>query len=110
MMAPMAARPPTFRFADTCRTLAAAARAAGLEAPSFRSPPGVAGAVRTVRFRAEGPAVVSVAHRDRPSLAVAADLIEGVVVVNRLDSGQAIRARSALWEAVSAMVATDEAA
>jgi hypothetical protein len=106
----MAARPPSFRFADTCRTLAAAARAAGLEAPSFRSPPGVAGAVRTVRFRPDGPAVVSVVHRGRPSLAVAADLIEGVVVVNRLDSGQAIRARSALWEAVSALVGDERAA
>jgi hypothetical protein len=70
----------------------------------------VAGAVRTVRFRVDGPPVVSVVHRGRPSLAVAADLIEGVVVVNRLDSGQAIRARSALWEAVSALVGDEQAA
>jgi len=106
----MAARPPSFRFADTCRNLAAAARRAGLDAPSFRTPPGIEGAVRTIRYRGRAPAVVSVAHRGRPFGAIAADLIEGIVVANGLDGREAIRVRSVLWEAVSAMVTGSEAA
>lgn len=92
----------TFRFADVCRTLAAAARAGGLDAPSFRTPPRVDGATRTVRRRGSAPAVVAVAVHGRPVAAVLADLVEGVIVANGLVAGDAIRARSVLWEAISA--------
>jgi hypothetical protein len=91
----------SFRFSATCRALALAARELGLDAPSFRSPPGVADATRTLRRRGAGPAVVAVAIHERPAAAVIADLIEGVVVANRLAPKDAVRARSALWEAVS---------
>jgi hypothetical protein len=109
-MAVMPARPPSFRFADACRTLTLAARRCGLTPPSFRSPPGVSGAVRTIRHRGRGGAVVSVAHRGRPFPTVVADLVEGVVVANRLTGADALRARSALWEAVEAVMAGSEAA
>ena len=99
----MAARPPAFRFADACGALVTATRGCGLEPPSFRSPPGIAGADRTVRRRPDGGTVVSVRHRGRPFMAVVADLVEGVVVANRLPAAEAIRARSALWEAVGSM-------
>jgi hypothetical protein len=97
------ARPPAFRFADACAALVRAARECGLEPPSFRSPPGIAGADRTVRRRPDGGVVVSVRHRGRPFVAVVADLVEGVVVANRLHGADAIRARSALFDAVAAM-------
>jgi hypothetical protein len=109
-MAVMPARPPSFRFADACRTLTLAARRCGLSAPSFRSPPGIDGEVRTIRRREEGAAVVSVAHRDRPFAAVVADLVEGVVVANCLTGADALRVRSALWEAMEAVMTGSEAA
>jgi hypothetical protein len=38
--------------------------------------------------------------RERPFQAVAADMIEGIVVANQLDGTAATRARTALWEAL----------
>jgi hypothetical protein len=98
------------QFGAACRTLATAARRGGLVAPSFRSPPRVVGVHRTVRHREDGPAVVAVAFQGRPANAVLADLIEGVIVSNRLDNAAAIRARSALWDAVAAEAAASSAA
>lgn len=92
--------PTTVRFAHVVRSLAAAARAEGLTAPSFRSPPGVHGAVRTVRRRGDGTATVAVEVKDRPWPAVLGDLVEGVVVANGLRGPAADRARRALWRAV----------
>ena len=91
---------PTLQFAATVRTLASAARARGLVAPSFRSPPRVPGAERTLRWAPGGTATVAVLVRGRPYQAVVADMIEGIVVANRLDGLAATRARTALWEAV----------
>lgn len=99
----MVDRSPSLQsFTLACRTLTSAARQCGLDAPSFRSPPRLNGAVRTIRRRGRAPAVVAVAHRGRPFAAVLADLVEGVVVANLLVGADAIRARSALWEAVAA--------
>ena len=92
--------PTSVRFAHVVRALAAAARAEGLRAPSFRSPPRVTGAVRTVRRRGDGSSTVAVAVKDRPWPAVLADLVEGVVVANHLRGAAADRARAALWAAV----------
>jgi hypothetical protein len=86
-------------FAATARRLGDAARAAGLAVPAFRSPPRVAGARRTVR-RYPGGTVVSVQLRGRPHEAVAADMVEGVVVTNRLSGDAALRARTMLAEAL----------
>lgn len=97
----MTARQPSFSFVHACQALTGACRRLGLQAPSFRSPPGLAGATRTIRQRASGPPVVAVRHQGRQPAAVVADLVEGVVVANRLAGGDAMRARSALWEAVS---------
>ena len=92
--------PTSVRFANVVRTLAAASRAAGLRAPSFRSPPRVHGAARTVRRRADGSTTVAVAVKGRPWAAVLADLVEGVVVANELAGPAAERARAAMWTAV----------
>lgn len=91
---------PALRFAATVRTLSAAARGRNLVAPGFRSPPRVPGAERTVRWRPDGTATVSVVVKDRPFQAVTADLIEGIVIANRLPGAEATRVRTALWEAV----------
>ncbi len=88
------------RFAEAVRTLGQAARARGLTVPGFRSPPRLAGAQRTLRRHPSGGATVSVTIRERPFQAVAADMIEGIVVANQLDGTAATRARTALWEAL----------
>ena len=88
-------------FAAAVRALGASARRQGLRAPSFRSPPRLWGATRTLRHRPQGGAVVAVAVRDRPWPAVLADLVEGVVVANELHGPGAERARAALWADVS---------
>lgn len=87
-------------FAAVARRLADASRAAGLAVAAFRSPPRIPGAVRTLR-RYPGGTVVSVRLRDRPFDAVIADMVEGVVVANRLSGDAALRARTHLAEWVS---------
>jgi hypothetical protein len=92
--------PTSLRFARLARSLGEAARAQGLRAPAFRSPPRLAGVTRSIVRR--GPAVtVAVALRDRPWPAVVADMVEGVVAANRLAAVRADRARAALWAAVA---------
>ena len=65
----------------------------------FRSPPRAVAAVRTIRRTARG-ATVSVVVAHRPWANVLADLVDGVVAVNRLEGGAAIRCRTALWAAL----------
>ncbi len=86
-------------FADAARRLGAATRAGGLVVPAFRCPPRVPGAARTVR-RYPGGAVVSVTLTGRSRDEVAADMVEGVLVVNRLEGEAALRFRTALLEAI----------
>jgi len=94
------------QFAHAARRLGAAARAAGLTVPAFRSPPRVPGAQRTLR-RYPGGAVISVTLRDRPLAEVTADMVEGLVRVNRLDGDAAGRARAALLDAAHEAVRDD---
>ncbi len=95
----------SFRFASAARTLGQAARQRGLVVPGFRSPPRLAGAERTMRRRRDGGVTVAVRMRGRPWVAVLADMIEGVIVTNRLAGADATRARTALW---AALEQTDE--
>jgi len=87
-------------FARLARRLGAATRAAGLEVPAFRSPPRLAGADRTIR-RLSGGAVVAVRLAGRPPAAVAIDMVEGIVVANRLDGAAAHRLRATLRAAIA---------
>jgi hypothetical protein len=86
-------------FARVSRVLAEAARGHGWSVPSFRSPPRLTGAERTLRRRADGGAVVAVRIQGRPWPAVVGDLIEGVVVVNGLSGSAADECRNVLWAA-----------
>lgn len=89
----------SMQFAAAARVLADAARRARLHAPSFRSPPRTR-ADRTIRGAGTPGATVAVRVKGRPWLAALADMVEGVVVTNRLQGAEADRCRTALWEAV----------
>jgi len=93
-------RSSTVRFAHAARRLGAAARAAGLTVPAFRSPPRRPGAPRTIRRLPGGP-VVAVALRDRLFAEVLADMVEGIVIANRLEDPAAARIRVMLLGAVT---------
>jgi len=90
----------TLQFATAARVLAREARARGLDVPGFRSPPRLEGADRTLRRRVRG-GTVAVRIRGRPWTPVLADMIEGLVVLNRLSGVDADALRGALWQAVA---------
>jgi hypothetical protein len=90
----------SLRFASAARTLGQVARARGLAVPGFRSPPRLAGVERSVRRRPDGGATIAVRLRGRPWVAVLGDMIEGVVVANRLSGSAAHQARNALWSGI----------
>jgi hypothetical protein len=93
----MAANQSALDFAHAARVLAREARRRGLVAPGFRSPPRIVGVDRSVRRLDAGRVVVAVQLKGRPWLAVLGDMIEGVVVANRLVPPRADRVRSELW-------------
>ena len=68
----------------------------GLLAPSFRTPPRIAGCNRTLT-RYSDFVLVSVRGRGRSWEAVLADMIEGVVRANDLSALDADRVRNELW-------------
>jgi len=87
------------RFATTARILANVTRSLGLAAPGFRSPPRRDDCDRTLSGSGTD-AIVSVRLRDRPWPAVAADMVEGVVVANEITGTAAGRLRARLWVAL----------
>jgi hypothetical protein len=99
---------PALRFADAARRLGAAAHAAGLDVPAFRCPPRIAGAARTIR-RYPGGTVVSIRLRGRPFEAALDDMVEGVLVANRVEPRDAVRIRAALEDAVHGETAAQAA-
>ena len=105
----MATHPSALQFAHVARTLGLEARRRGLVSPSFRCPPRIVGVDRSVRRHANG-VVVAVQLKGRPWPAVVGDMIEGVVVANRLQSPQADRVRNELWTAVGAPPVADQPA
>jgi hypothetical protein len=99
---------PALRFADVARRLGAAAHAAGLEVPAFRCPPRVPGAARTIR-RYPGGTVVSVCLRNRRFEDAVADMVDGVLVANRVEGAGAPRIRAQLHAALAAPAAPEPA-
>jgi hypothetical protein len=91
----------TLRFSTAARVVALEARQMGLCSPTFCSPPGVAGATRTIR-RSNAGTRVAVAVRGRPLADVVADLVEGVVMANGLSGADAVRCRHRLAGALDA--------
>jgi hypothetical protein len=76
-------------FAVVVRRLNEAAARAGMRAPSFSSPPRIKSADRTIRWLEDGGVMVSVRRGRRAADAVVQDMIEGVVVANRLSGSEA---------------------
>ena len=99
----------TVDFAQAARSITRHVRGRGLSAPSFRCPPRLVGADRTIRRRQDG-AVVSVRVRDRPVAGVLSDMIEGVIVSNQLASPHSDRVRADLWALLDPLVKTSEGA
>jgi hypothetical protein len=93
-------------FAVLARRLADEARRLGLVPPAFRSPAAADGPLRAVRRHRGHGATVVVRRRGRPASAVATDMVEGVVVANRLAGPRAADCRAAL--AAAAGPAGDE--
>jgi hypothetical protein len=87
-------------FSAVAAGVAECARALGLRAPAFRSPPRVPGADRTLRRQRDGSAVVAVRVRGRSLGEVVADIVEGVVAANGLGGAAADDARRALAAAL----------
>jgi hypothetical protein len=96
-------------FSQAARRLGAATRGVGLTVPAFRCPPRVAGALRTIR-RYPGGAVVAVRLRGRPFADVAADMVDGVLAVNRVEGTAAARMRPLLRQAIEPAVEEPAAA
>src|SRR5205823_6323814 len=82
----------TLHFATAARVLGREARARGLDAPGFRSPPRLEGADRTLRRRVRG-AAVAVRVRGRPGAAVGAGAedVPNDVLTSRTDGGDRCR-------------------
>lgn len=99
----------TIDFASAARSLVREVRRRGLVPPSFRCPPRLVGVDRSIRRRPDG-AVVSIRLQGRPRAAVIADMIEGVVVANRLGSPDADRVRADLWNVLAGAGASAHAA
>ena len=91
---------PVVQFATAARRLGAAARAAGLAVPAFRSPPRHPSAPRTIR-RLPGGSVIAVRVRERAFADVLGDMIDGVLAANGLRGEAAARMRRMLYAAVS---------
>lgn len=76
-------------FAKTVRLLNEAASAAGMQVPSFKSPPRIPSADRTIRRMTNGGVIVSVRRGRRAADAVVQDMIAGVVMANQLSGSEA---------------------
>ena len=89
-------------FSRASRALALAARGLGLAAPSFRSPPLLAGVDRSLGRRPGGGAVVAVRLRGRSLDQIRADMVEGVLAANGIGptAAGAVDLRRALEEVV----------
>lgn len=91
----------TTLFASAARVLSRSVADLGLVVPGFRCPPRVLGVDRTVRRSSDGiGGVVAVRLADRPLTAAIADMIEGVIVINRLTPPEADRTRTILWRSM----------
>lgn len=96
----------SMRFASAGRMLADRARDLGISAPTFRSPPRLAGARRSVTRHGDRSVTVAVVVRDRPPAAVVADMIDGVVLASGADDVAARRLHDHLWVAAHEWLAS----
>ncbi len=91
-------------FAELARRLSATLRDRDHESPCFRSPPRSPGFSRSLARLPDGTVQVAVRLRNRSSLAVAGDMIEGAVVASGLTGRQAAEVRDALWSSAEGLL------
>ncbi len=89
-------------FATASRILTDTAAQFNGTAPGFRSPPRIPGVKRSVTRNRDGSVTVAVAVRDRPVMAVIADMIDGIMLTSG-DSGES-NLYDALWSAAQSWV------
>ncbi len=95
----------SLEFAEAARQMGSVIRRAGHVVPTFRSPPKVPGRARSILRRPDGSTSVAVALRGRAMTSIVSDMIEGVVVANRLHGQEAAWLRDQLWSSVDAVLA-----
>lgn len=89
----------SIEFSALSRRLCEFARAEGHVGPQFRSPPRSPSTDRSISRRPDGSCTVSIRLRGRSLLAVANDMIDGVLAANQLEGKEAGRLRDLLWSA-----------
>lgn len=94
----------SLEFAEAARLLGPVIRQHDCEVPTFRSPPRKEGQTRSLRRRPNGSVTIAIALRGRSLLAVVADMIDGVVVANRVGSATASLLREDLWDVVAPLL------
>ncbi|MBT8240110.1 MAG: hypothetical protein KJN63_02665 [Acidimicrobiia bacterium] len=94
-------------FAAIGRVLADAAAGRNIEGPTFRSPPRIPGVQRSVTRNRDGSVTVAVAVRQRPVLAVLADMIDGVVLASGLLGAEAGSFYNELWASAQRWLQAD---
>jgi len=76
-------------FGELASRVSVAARACGLVAPVFRSPPAAPGVRRSLRRLPDGPAVVAVRLRGTTVATLVEDLVDGTLAANRVAGPEA---------------------
>lgn len=90
----------SINFLKVIRTLERIAGQRGFVAPSFRCPPPSAKFQRSLKKLKDDKVVVSIVVRDRPWLAVLADIVEGFVIANN-SSEREPELRNLLWDSIA---------
>jgi len=90
----------SLKFVKVVRTLERIADQRGFTAPAFRCPPPSAKFQRSIKKLDDNKVTISIVIRERPWLAVLADIVEGFVIVNKL-SGREPELRNLLWDSIA---------
>ena len=72
-------------FADRVRAASSVARRYGLTVPGFRSPPRDRSADRSLRYHADGSAVIAIRIAGRTVAEMEADIVDGILAANGCD-------------------------
>ena len=90
----------SIKFLKVIRTLERIAGQRGFVAPSFRCPPPSAKFQRSIKKLDNDKVTISIVARDRPWLAVLADIVEGFVIANS-SSERESELRNLLWDSIA---------
>jgi hypothetical protein len=89
------------QFALASRAIAREVASRGLLSPTFRCPPRLTGADRTLRRRPDGSVVIAIRVTGRPFPSVLHDMIDGVMAAQPTISDDPTSLRRGLWLALA---------